>query len=78
MTQRFQVVAPTLLAAQVSVDAHVADGAGETLVVLEGDVAPGQRVDVLLGQAEIDDVNDLVAMRRLTPDQKILRLDVSA
>ena len=60
------------------VDAHVADGAGETLVILEGDVASGQRIDVFLGEAEIDDVDDFVAMRRLTTDEEILRFDIPA
>ena len=50
------------------VDAHVSDGAGETLVVLEGNVASGKRVDVLLGESEVDDVDDFVAMRRLATD----------
>ena len=59
------------------VDAHVSDCAGETLVVFEGNVPSGQRIDVFFGQTEIDDVDDFVAMSRLTTDQEVFRFDVS-
>ena len=39
--------------AQVRVDAHVAGGAGQALVLAVGDVLVRLRVDVLLGQAEV-------------------------
>lgn len=40
----------------MSVDAHVAGGAGEALMLLVGNMLARLRVDVLLGQAEVDDV----------------------
>mmetsp|Transcript_20117 Transcript_20117/g.64156 ORF Transcript_20117/g.64156 Transcript_20117/m.64156 type:complete len:309 (+) Transcript_20117:718-1644(+) len=51
---RLQVVAPTLLFAQVVVDARVARGAGEALVLTERDVHVRLGVAVPLGQAEVD------------------------
>ena len=45
----------------MSVDAHVSGGAGEALVFPIRNVFVGVDVDVQLGQAEVDDVNHLVA-----------------
>ena len=52
-----QVVAAALLDAQVRVDGGVARGARQGLVLAVGDVAVRIEVAVLLGEAEVDDVD---------------------
>lgn len=57
--ERLQVVASTLLLAQVRVDAHVARRARQRLVLAVRDVFVRLRVDVRLRQAEVDYVDDV-------------------
>ena len=61
--------------AQVGVDGGVAGGSGEVLVLAVGDVLVGAGVAVLLGQAEVDDV-DQVALLPQTHEE-VVRLHVS-
>ena len=77
VAERLEVVASTLLLAQVRVDAHVARRARQALVLAIGYVLVGLRVDVGLGEAEVDDVYDVLATRRVASDQEVLRLDVA-
>ena len=77
MAQGLQVVPSRLLLAQVGVDAHVPRGAGQAFVLPVWNVFVGVGVDVLLGQAEVDDVDDFVLLGRGATDQEVLRLDVS-
>lgn len=48
--------------AQVGVDGGVAGGAGEVLVLAVGNVLVGAGVAVLLGQAEVDDVDQVALL----------------
>jgi hypothetical protein len=59
-----QVVPPRLLNAQVRVQTGVPGRACERLVVFEGDVAPSLGVLVALGEAEVDDVDDVLVLAR--------------
>ena len=59
------------------VDAHVARGARQALVLPVGNVLVGLRVNVLLGQAKVDDVDDVLGLAGLPADEKVLRLDVA-
>jgi len=56
------------------VDAHVSDGAREVLVLAVVDVTTGLRVDVLLGQPEVDHVNDVTVAVGQTAHQTVFRL----
>ena len=49
-------------ASQVSVDAHVASGATQTLLFPVGDVLFGFRIPVLLCHAKVDDMDDLMTV----------------
>ena len=59
------------------VNAHVARGARQTLVFPIRDVLVRLRVDVLLREAEVDDVDRLLSLVRLPPDQEVLGFDVA-
>ena len=58
------------------VDAHVAGGARQALVLPVGDVFLGLGVDVLLSQAEVDDVDGVLALGPRPAHQEVLRLHV--
>ena len=59
------------------VDAHVACRSRQTLVLPVGNVLVGLRVNVLLGQAKVDDVDGVLVFAGLPSDEKILRFDVT-
>lgn len=59
----------------MAVDAGVAGGSGEVLVLLVGDVVVRLAVAVLLRQAEVDEVHDVGLVHQ--PDQEVVRLYVS-
>lgn len=61
--------------AQMGVDGGVAGGAGEVLVLTVGDVLVRSCIAVLLGQAEVDDVDQVALLAE--PHQKVVGLDVS-
>lgn len=61
---------------KMSVDAHVSRGAGETLVFPVRYVFVRLQVYVFFGQSEVNDMNNLVSLRRGPTDQKVLRLNV--
>eukprot|EP00047_Mylnosiga_fluctuans_P020325 m.90988 g.90988 ORF g.90988 m.90988 type:complete len:440 (-) comp8483_c0_seq1:28-1347(-) len=77
MPQRLAVVAPALLLAEMRVDAHVARRACQALVLAVRDVFARLGVDVLLGQAKVNDVDGAVTRERLAVDKEVLRLDVA-
>ena len=58
VAERFQVVAAALLDANVRVDRGITGGSGQVFVLAVGDVLVGAGIAVLLGKAEIDDVDD--------------------
>lgn len=61
--------------AQVGVDGGVAGGAGEVLVLAVGNVLVGAGVAVLLGQAEVDDVDQVALLAQA--HQEVVGLHVS-
>lgn len=65
-----------LTLAQVRVDAHVARRARQALVLAVRDVLLGLGVDVLLGQAEVDDVDGVLPLGARAPHQEVLGLHV--
>ena len=58
------------------VDAHVARRARQALVLAVGDVLLGLWVDVLLGHAEVDDVDGVLPLGARPAHQEVLRLHV--
>ena len=62
---------------EMSVDAHIAGRPSKTLVLPVGDVLISLRVDVLLSQTKVDDMDNVIPLRRLTSNEKVLRLHVS-
>ena len=68
-------VARPVVSYLMCVDAHVSDGAGEVLVLAVVDVAPGLRVDVLLGQPEVHHVDDVPVAVGETAHQAVFRLN---
>lgn len=59
------------------VDAHIPCGAGQGLSFSVRDVLLGFGVSVLLGHAEVDDVDNVGRFRVGTSDEEIVRLDVA-
>ena len=77
VAQGLEVVAARLLAAEVGVDAHVARGAGQRLALPVRDVLLGLGVAVLLGHAEVDDVDDVGRLGVGSADEEVVGLDVA-
>lgn len=75
VAERLKVVAPALLDPEVRVEACIAGGAGQGLVLPVGDVEEGAWVAVPLGQPKVDQV----AVPRVLPQahHKVVRLDVA-
>jgi hypothetical protein len=73
--ERFEIIATSLLNTQVGVDGGVTGSTGEVLVLSVGNVKVGLRVSVLLGKAEINDI-DLVSTLA-DSHQKVVWLDVT-
>ena len=59
------------------VNAHVPRRSAQTLSFPVGDVLFRLGVAVLLGHAEIDDMDDISALRAGATDKEIIRLDVA-
>lgn len=57
------------------VQTGVAGGARQGLVVFEGDVAAGFWVFVALGEAEVDDIDDVLVFARA--NEEIIGFDIS-
>lgn len=62
---------------QVCVDAHVARRPRQALVLPVRDVFFGLGVDVLFGQAEVDDVDGVLAFAARPAHEEVFRLHVS-
>ena len=75
VAERFQVVAAALLNANVSVDRGITGSSGQVLVLTVGDVLMGARIAVLLGKAEIDNVNDRLALSQ--SNEEVVGLNIS-
>jgi hypothetical protein len=77
MTQRLEIVTTRLLASQMGVDAHVSSGTGQGLAFPVGDVLLRLGIAVLLGHAEVDDVDDIGALSARAADEEVVGLDVA-
>lgn len=77
VTQRLEIISSRLFAPQVRIDTHVACCAGQRFALAVGDVLLGLGVSVLLGHAEIDDVDHIGRFGAGAADQEIVGLDVS-
>ena len=75
VAERFQVVAAALLDANVRVDRGITSGSGQVLVLAVGDVLVGAGIAVLLGKAEIDDVDDRLTLPET--NKEIIGLNVA-
>ena len=75
VSERFEIIAASLLDTQVSVDGGVASSASQILVLSVGNVKVGLWVSVLLGETKVDDI-DLVATFA-DSHQEIIRLDIT-
>ena len=56
------------------VDGHVSGGAGQTLMLPVWNVFFGLGVDVLFGQAKVDDVDNAFLFIPLPSDEEVFRL----
>ena len=74
-TDLLQVIPARLLNAHVGVQAGVPRRSGQLLIVFVADVAARARVLVALGQAEVDDVDDVLLLA--DADQEVVRLYVA-
>jgi hypothetical protein len=59
------------------VDAHVPGRAAQALALAVRDVLFGLGVAVLLGHAEVDDVNSVGALGAGTTDEKVVGFDIT-
>lgn len=59
------------------VDGHVPSCSSQALVLPVWDVFFGLGVDVLFGQAKVDDVDNMLLFVPLTSDEKVFRFNVS-
>ena len=75
VAERFQVVAAALLNANVSVDRGITGSSGQVLVLTVGDVLMGARIAILLGKAEIDNVNDRLTLPQ--SNEEVVGLNIS-
>lgn len=62
---------------QVCVDAHVSSGSGQALVFSVRDVFLGLRINVLLRQAKVYDVNGVLPLGARSAHQEVLGFHVS-
>jgi hypothetical protein len=77
MTQSFQIVSSGLLAAKMGVDAHVSGCAGKRFPLPIWNMLFCFGVAVLLGHAEVDDVNNVGSFRVGTAYEEVVWLDVA-
>lgn len=72
---RFEVIAPTLLDTKVSIDASVASRACKRFIVFVWDVFACFWVAISLGEAEIDNVNNVLLFAMT--DEEVIRFHIS-
>ena len=77
MAQSLEIVSTTLFATQMSVDRHVTGGSAERLALTVGDVLLRLWVTVLLGHAEVDDVDNVSSLGAGAADEEVVGLDVA-
>lgn len=77
VAESLKVVSSGLLATEMGVDTHVSSSSREGFSLAVGDMLLGLGVTVLLGHAEIDDVNDTRGLSTRSADEEVVGLDVS-
>ena len=77
VAQSLEIVSPRLLPPEMGVDAHVPGGSRERLALPVGDVLLRLGVAVLLGHAEVDNVDDICRLGAGPADQEVVGLDVA-
>jgi hypothetical protein len=77
VTQSLEIISTTLFATQMGVDGHVTGGSAERLALTVGDVLLRLRVTVLLGHAEVDDVDNVGSLGAGAADKEVVGLDVA-
>lgn len=59
------------------INGHVSGSTGQTFMLPVWNVFFGLGVDVLFGQAKVDDVDDVFFFIPLPPDEEVFRFDIS-
>ena len=77
VAQSLEVISTALFATQMGVDGHVTGCSAEGLALTVGNVLLRLWVTVLLGHAEVDDVNNVGGLGSGTTDEEVVRLDVT-
>jgi hypothetical protein len=72
-----EIVTTRLFPTKMGVDTHVSRGTGEGLPLTVRDVLLGLRVTVLLGHAEINNVDNVGGFAVWPSDQEVIRLDIA-
>ena len=77
VAQSLEIISATLLTAQVGVDGHVTGCSAEGLALAVGNVLLRLWVTVLLGHAEVDDVDNVGGFGARAADEEVVGLDVA-
>lgn len=77
VAQSLKIVSTTLFATQVGVDGHVTGGSTERLALTVRDVLLRLWVTVLLGHAEVDDVDNVGSLGAGAADEEVVGLDIA-
>ena len=77
MAEGLEIVATGLFASEMGVDAHVSGGSGQRLAFSVRDVLLRLGVTVLLGHAEVDDVDDIGTLGSWASNEEVVGLDVA-
>ena len=75
MTDRFQIVASTLLNSLVRSNGRISGGTSQVLAILVGDVLTFT-VLVALGETKVNDI-DTISRSLCATDQEVIRLDIA-
>jgi hypothetical protein len=77
VSKSLEVITARLLSTKMGVNAHISCGTGQRLPLPVWDVLLGLGVTVLLGHAEIHDVNNVRVFAVGTANKEVVRLDVT-
>lgn len=77
MAEGFKIISTGLLTAQVSVDTHISGGSREGFPLAVRNMLLRLRVTILLGHAEVDNMDYARGLGAGTADQKVVGLDIA-
>jgi len=77
VAEGLEIITTRLFPAKMGVDAHVSCGTGKRLPLAVRNVLLGLRVTVLLGHAEVNNVNNVGSFAVGPSDQEVVRLDIA-